>query len=729
MTNFLKTVVYGGLFIVPFLTLYVSNDSFFPYITGKNFWFRIIVEIVVAAWLVLSLLEVKYRPKFSWVMVSSGVLLVVMFFANLFGEHVSTGFFSNFERMDGYITLVHVLLYALVLGSFLTTKQQWTWYLHATLFAAFIAAVNGFAQNVGWVEGYENRRVESYLGNAAYLSIYMLFHIFFAFWLFVESKVTWRRVMYAFVALLCTYVLFESGTRGTVLGLIAGVGVMSGYIILFGSKYKEFRRYAIGVVALVVVSGGVLLAAKDSAFVQENASLARIANINLSEDLKVRGTIWGMAWEGVKERPILGWGQGNFNYIFNTQYDPFLFNQEQWFDRTHNIILDWLVAGGFLGLIAYLSIFLASVYYLAVRPLLREDTSFTVLERGVLLGILVGYFVHNLVVFDNIVSYIFFALILGLIHSRVATPVRAIEQWKVDSRIVTQMAAPAIAIGVAALIFTLNVPGMQASSDIIDSYKAKTPADSLAAYKRALGRESFAQQEVTEQLAQQAMTVARATTVDPEVQQEFISLAESELKRLVAFKPGDARIHVFFGTFYRTLGNLPAAEEQMNIARELSPNKQSIILQQGAIAFSKQDYVAARDFFKTAYDLDERNEEARTLYIAMLFANGEGDEAKKIIADNDLIKSIALSDFVISAINQAGDEAYLTTLYETRIQVQPEVDQNWASLSFLYQKQGMNAKAIETLRAAASARPTFAKSANCIADNLEAGRDAQLGCQ
>lgn len=728
MTDFLKTVVYGGLFIIPFLTLYVSNDSFFPFITGKNFWFRIIVEIVVGAWLVLSLLEVKYRPKFSWVMVSSAALLVVMFFANLFGEHVSTGFFSNFERMDGYITLVHVLLYALVLGSVFTTKGSQTAIMHATLGAAFITAVYGVGQYLGWYEGYRGR-IESYLGNAAYMSIYMLFHIFIAFWLFVESKVGWKRVVYALLAILFTFALVETGTRGTAVGLIAGVGVMVGYIALFGTKFQEFRRYALGILVLLTVSVGSLFAFKDSNFVKESPNLARISSINLSEDLKVRGTIWGMAWEGVKERPVLGWGQGNFNYIFNEQYDPFLFNQEQWFDRAHNIIIDWLVAGGFLGLIAYLSIFFASVYYLAVRPLLREDTAFTVLERGVLLGILVGYFVHNLVVFDNIVSYIFFALILGLIHARVATPIRSVDSWKVDHRIVTQMAAPAIAIGVAALIFTLQVPGMQASGDIIDSFKAKTPADSLAAYKRALGRESFAQQEVTEQLAQQAMNVARSSSVDPAVQQEFLALAESELKRLIADKPGDARIHVFFGTFYRTLNNLPAAEEQMAIARELSPNKQSIILQQGAIAFSKPDYVAARDFFKTAYDLDERNEEARTFYIAMLFANNEGDIAKQLIAENDLIKSIALSDFVISAINQVGDEAYLTTLYETRIQIQPEVDQNWASLAFLYQKQGNRTKAVETLRTAAAARPTFAKTATCIADNLEAGRDAQLGCQ
>jgi hypothetical protein len=46
MKDILRGIIYVGLFAIPFLTLYVANENFFPYITGKNFWFRIIVEIV-----------------------------------------------------------------------------------------------------------------------------------------------------------------------------------------------------------------------------------------------------------------------------------------------------------------------------------------------------------------------------------------------------------------------------------------------------------------------------------------------------------------------------------------------------------------------------------------------------------------------------------------------------------------------------------------------------------
>lgn len=729
MKDFLKVVVYGGLFAVPFLTLYVANDYFFPFITGKNFAFRIIVELVFTAWAVLCLLDAKYRPKFSWVLVSFSWLLIVMFFANLLGQHPESSFWSNFERMDGYVTLVHIFLYSVVLGSVITNKKSWDWYLNATLLAAFITALYGVAQYSGMIEGFENRRIESFLGNAAYLSIYMLFHVFIAFWMFVESKVTLHRVVYALLAVLFTYDLMYSGTRGTVLGFGVGLGVMVTYIMLFGAKYREFRKYAIGAFIFLALGAGTLILGKDADFIQKNGSLSRIANINLSEDLKVRGTIWGMAWEGVKERPILGWGQGNFNYVFNEKYDPFLFNQEQWFDRAHSIIFDWLIAGGFLGLISYLGIFLACGYYLFLQPLLRkDDETFTVLERGVLLGILVGYFTHNLVVFDNIVSYIFFGLILALIHSRVATLMPEVQKIKVDQKLVNQFIAPVAAVLVVAIIYTTQIPGMQAAGDIIDGYRSTTPQARLEAFKLAASRNSFAKQEIAEQIAQQAMSIVREPKIEEGIKKEYVELAIKQLDELAASKPGDARIHVFMGTFYRAIGDLNKASEQMAIARELSPKKQSIISQQAIIAYSQGNIEQARDLFAEALALDDRNNEAREYYAATLFLNGQAEEAKALAADSEVLKSFAANDFLLNAVNQAKEFPFMIELYKIKIQQNPEVEQNWASLAFLYSQIGNKEAAVATLREAAAKRPTFAKKANCIADNIEANKAPDEGC-
>lgn len=730
MKDVLKAVVFGGLFAVPFLTLYVENDYFFPFITGKNFWFRIIVDVTVAAWILLSLYEVKYRPRFSWIFSSFSVLLIVMFFANLFGQHPESSFWSNFERMDGYVSLVHTFLYMVVLGSVLNTKQHWQRLLNTSLVVAFLVALYGLAQYGGLVEG--SNRIDSRLGNAAYMAVYMLFHIFIAFWLFVESKSQNTKIIYGFLALMFTFVLIETGTRGTALGLAVGVLTMSGYIGLFGSKFKEFRKYAIGAFAVLalVVAGFVL--ARDSEFIQSNPNLARIANIS-SKDLVIRATIWGMAWEGVKERPILGWGQSNFNYVFNEQYDPSLYAQEQWFDRSHNIIFDWLIAGGILGFLAYFSIFFACLYYLFIRPIIdKNDNSFTVLERGVLLGILAGYLTHNFVVFDNIVSYIFFAIILGLIHSRVSTPIKEVEKVKVDEAIIMQFAAPVTAVLMVFIIYFAHMPGMAAAGDIIDAMREQNPDQRLEEFKQAIDRDSFGQQEIVEQLAQNAMSILRDQKVSDETKQQYAAYSEQQLLKLAEDKPGDARIHVFIGSYYRSLGEVEKAAEQMQIAHELSPRKQSIIIQQGFVELSRNDNAKALEYFKQAYDLDPRSLESREYYAGALFYAKRNDEAIALMDSEEAKARFAKSEFLLAAANDAGAVDFMIDLFKNRIENTPNSDksaqQNWATLAYLYYEKGDTENAINTLDEAIKQIPSFATTGTCLSNNIKNGKSPEEGC-
>lgn len=726
MKDTLKAIVLAAIFAVPFLTLYVESDYFFPFITGKNFWFRILVDVAFAGWALLALLDAQYRPRFSYVFGGFGVMLVVMFFANLFGEHPSSSFWSNFERMDGYVSLVHTFLYALVVGSMLKTKVEWQRLLGVSLFVATLVALYGLAQYGGLVDG--GGRIDSRLGNAAYMAVYMLFHIFIAFWLFVETKRPVQKIIFLLLAAMFTFVLVETGTRGTAVGLAVGVVTMAAYISLFGKEYRELRKYAIGTLAVLAIAVFGLIAGRDSALVQNNSNLSRIANISL-EDLTVRGEIWSLAWEGVKERPLLGWGQSNFNYVFNAYYDPSLYAQEQWFDRAHNIVFDWLIAGGILGFLAYASIFVACLWYLFIRPLLQPgDESFTVLERGVLLGILAGYLTHNLVVFDNIVSYIFFAMLLALIHSRVSTPIPAIANKKVSEDVVLQVAGPIAGVALVLVIYFVHVPGMATAKDIITAVRTPDVAERLEIFRGAFDRETFARQELVEQLSQQAITIASDQTVAPEVRQAFLAYTEQQLVALADFKPNDARIHVFMGSYYRSINQLDKAAEQMAIARTLSPEKQTIIFQQALIDLSRERYEDAVAFARTAYELDTSNAVALEYYIAALLYAGQVTEAEALVEESGGLARLAASDFVATAANRAGAYDFLANIFATRLAADRTNAQTWATLAFINYQAGNETAALEILAEAAAAVPSFAPTAQCFSANIEAGRDPQEGC-
>lgn len=733
MKDILKAVVFGCLFAVPFLTLYVENDYFFPFITGKNFGFRIIVDIAFAAWIILALYDVKYRPKFSGIFWSFSALLVVMFFANLFGVHPRSSFWSNFERMDGYVSLVHTFMYMLMLGSMLQSKKHWNYLLNTSLLVSFAVALYGLAQYGGLVEG--TTRIESRLGNAAYMAIYMLFHIFVAFWLFVETKDIYKKIGYILMAAMFTFVLVETGTRGTAVGLAVGVTVMSGYIGLFGVQFKEYRKYAIGGFVLLIIAVSAFVLGRDTEIVQSNQNLARIANISL-DDLTIRATIWGMAWDGVKERPVLGYGQSNFNYVFNQNYDPGLYAQEQWFDRSHNIFMDWLVTGGFLGLIAYLSIFGWCAYYLFVRPIInKDDETFTVMERGVLLGILAGYFTHNLVVFDNIISYIFFAMMLGLIHSRVGVMSPAVSKFKLDQVIINQVAVPVMSVLLISSFYFFHLPGMLAAADIIDAFVERDPNMRLAEFKSAIERDSFAHQEITEQLSQQTIGVVRDPNLPQEVKLAFANYTEEQLMRLVAEKPGDARIHVFIGTYYRSINQIDKAAEQMAIARSLSPNKQAIIHQQAFIELSRGNNEVARDMLKESYELDTRNLEAKEYYAASLFYVPGEITPRDLMNDEATKFRFAKSDFIISSATQANDFDFVAMMYQYRVDQEPDArqnwrntPQNWASLAYAYYRNGDKENALRVLEESKTVVPTMNDLATCVSDNIENNREPDEGC-
>lgn len=730
MKDILRLVVFGGLFIIPFLTLVVTDNLFFPYITGKNFAFRIIVEGLLASWFILALLDVRYRPKFSYILATFTMFMGVMLLATIFAQHSQTAWWSNYERMEGYIGLLHIFGYFIVLGSVMTEKKHWWWFFHITVVVATVVALLGLSQLASAT--HSGIRVDATLGNSTYMAIYMLFHLGFLAYLFIQTKKPLPRIIYTLLAVLFVFILIQTGTRGTALGLVASVVTAVGYISLFGSKEPALRRYASGAILLLIILGVGFVGLRKTDFVQDNSNLARIANINLKKDLAIRSIIWQMAGEGVKERPILGWGMGNYNYIFNQQYDPRLYAQEQWFDRVHNIIFDWLVAGGILGFLAYVSLFLSLLYYLFIRPYFYNDQTFSVTESAILIGLVVGYVTHNLVVFDNIVSYIFFATVIAYIHSKVAHSISAIQTYKISPLVVTQVVLPITLVGLMVVIYLINVPAILAARDIIDALQETTDLDKrYTIFTTALTRGSFAQQEIVEQFVQQAILMTKNTTLSQELKIKYLTRAEQEIQKQITVKPNDARLYVFAASFYRTTGQTEKATVALASARSLSPRKQSIILQQGVNQLTIGNNEAARDFFAEAFTLNEEFTDAREYYVATLFLTGATSTAHTLIAEagDDFVERLAQNDFLISAVNSSGDQEFIIELLKRRVVKQPTNIQAWTNLAILYYQNNQLDKALDTLNRGADKIPSFKTATKCIRANMISGLPLETACR
>lgn len=733
MKDFLKGVVYAGIFAVPFVVLIVAESMFFPFITGKNFTFRIIVEMMFVAWVVLMLLDAQYRPRFSWIAAGGLGLIAVMLIANLLGEYPPKSFMSNFERMEGYITLVHFYLYFVIVGTMLTVEKHWNWFFNTTLGVALLVTFYAFAQISGAASVAQGGwRVDSTLGNSTYMAVYMLFHIFIAAFMLVRTRVYGLRYFYGAIIALFVFILLQTGTRGATLGLIGGGLLTTLYIALFAHGYPALRKVAVGgLVALALLVGG-FVAVRDAAFIQNTPVLDRLADITLEEG-SVRFMVWGVALEGIQDRPILGWGQGNFNYVFNQYYDPGLWRAEPWYDRVHNIVLDWLIAGGVIGAFMYFSILAAALFYTVVRPLWRRyrrgdtDETFSVAERGILLGLLAAYTFHNLFVFDNVVSYIFFAVILAYIHSRVATELPAIQRPTFDRDVVTVVIAPLVGVLLIAVVYFLHVPAIMAAKDIISAFRANTYDERFELLEQAWERNTFGDQEIAEQVSEQAMGLAAARDIAAAEKEDHLAFAEAAMLDMIERKPGDARFHLFLAGLYRAEGRLDEAAAELARTRELTPQKVSVILEQGVLELLRNDFAAMSEYFTTAYELAPEYDRAVVFYAIALIMDGETDRLDEVLTEKTLIP-FASNEVVRVAAAMSQNLETIDAFFEEYLRTHPESTiARTAYAQWLYGR-GEDRAATTVLDAAAEAIPSYADTADCYIENIEEEEEMRAEC-
>src|SRR3989338_4391129 len=120
-----SSIVKYGLFIVPILPLVVTRSLFFPFVTGRNFIFRILVEILFVLWVWLMLTDPKYRPGASPVFYSLIAFIGVLFLATILGLSPYKSFWSSFERMEGFWQYWHYFLYFIILAGTLKGKKDW----------------------------------------------------------------------------------------------------------------------------------------------------------------------------------------------------------------------------------------------------------------------------------------------------------------------------------------------------------------------------------------------------------------------------------------------------------------------------------------------------------------------------------------------------------------------------------------------------------------------------
>ncbi len=719
----LKSVVFAGIFAIPFIPLIVANTLFFPFITGKGFAFRILVEVSAAAWLALALVSPVFRPRRSWVLATLALFVLVIGIADVFGANTLKSIWSNFERMEGWVTLAHLLVYFTVMYSMLRTEQVWSRLIHTSIGVSVIAGLYGILQLAGFLTINQGGvRLDATFGNATYLAVYMLFHLFLTALMWEKAwrshtERVWLSVMYGGIMVLQGIILFFTATRGAILGALGGALLSALLLVIFARQSKNAWRASVAVIAGILVLVGGFFILKDTKAVTSVEPLERLASISLQETTVVsRFYNYGMAWEGFKERPLLGWGQENYNLVFNTYYDPRMYAQEPWFDRVHNIVFDWLIAGGLLGLLSYVGVLFA-----ALLGVWRSG-AFSVAERSIFTGLLAGYIFHNLFVFDNITSYIMFMMVLAYIAFRVADA-RAAQPLCI--RALPHKLLPVVAvfaaIGLWGVAWFVNAQGLEKNRALINALIPKESPEAAVEAMEAVAavRGFLGTQEVREQLVQAAASAANMQ-LDPEVKGRLFELAHTELEAQMGSAPTDARFPLFLALLDNTYGRYEEAKMYLEKSRQLSPTKQAIIFQQAANARVRGDTEAVMNLLKEAYELEPAYQEARIAYALEAYNTGAVVLSDELVAP--LIAAGVVDQRLVAGYVARGDYERAARLWEGKAKVNPTDAQARLATAASYFAAGDNARAIAVLERLGIDIPEVKAQADALIADIKSGR-------
>lgn len=715
-----------GVFLVPFVPLIVTASMFFPFITGKGFAFRIIIEVTFACWLLLALCNPAYRPKSSAFLWCVTAFLSVVFLADLFAVNTFKAFWSNFERMEGFVMLAHLLLYFLVVSAVFETEKWWHRFFATSVGVSAFLGIYGILQLAGKIVINQGGvRLDGTFGNAAYFAGYMLVHIFLTLFLMFRHKTaSWVKWLYGGALALEIFTLIFTATRGAGLGLVGGLSLSLILIVLLERKDKRLRKIAGGAFAALILLGVGFYAARDTDFIKNNSALTRFASVSVS-DAGPRLMVWGMAWQGFKENPFFGWGQEGFNYVFNKYYNPDMWTQEQWFDRTHNIFLDWLISAGFLGLLAYLSLFASLLWYIWRGKPTGEHGAFSFAEKSILTGLLAAYVIHNFFVFDNLISYILFFSLLAFIHGRHAKPFAWCAQVPaLQGERQSAVAGAVLLVVLAGGLYFVNMRGIIVSRHLIEALKpqAKGVGENLSFYKQAFARETIGTQETAEQAVQAALTVAVSQQVPQDTRAEFVSFAEQAMGREIARAPDDARLRMFLGGFYNRLGRYADALTHMEKAHALSPNKQTIAFELANSYLSTGKNNEALGLLKRVFESAPENGTARVAYAAAAIYAQQFALAEELItasADTNL----KTDERLVKAYFAAKQYQKVIALLKFRLEKDPGNAQVHVSLAAAYLSNGNRAEAVAELQKTIELNPDFKQQGEYYISEIRAGRN------
>jgi O-antigen ligase/tetratricopeptide (TPR) repeat protein len=401
----MKKLLFILILLITLTPLVLFEKLPFPFVTEKTLYFRLLVDILLAVWAIITFQNPEYLPRKTPLNIALLVLGIVTLLTAILGHNFQSSFWSGLERMEGFMGLFHALIFFFVLSNSLKKVQHWHTLFLASSGVASLVVILGIIKESELIKLGE--RLASSLGNPTYLGLYLILHLFLLGFVLENASSKIRKLSYLLIPILLTGIILTQ-SRSAFLGLFLGGLVVIRFVISSKKVAAKIRWGLSGLLVVSVLIITILLNAGDSKFVKESPLLSRIVSVASSKTTGIsRLNNWKIAYEGFKEKPIAGWGQENYQYVFAKHFLPEMYNDAPWYDRSHNFLLDWLISGGILGLLSFLIPFGIILWFTV-----RYD-KFSSIQKGLFIGVIVAYFTNNFFGFDSLTGTITIFMVLA----------------------------------------------------------------------------------------------------------------------------------------------------------------------------------------------------------------------------------------------------------------------------------------------------------------------------
>lgn len=663
---YLSGIIKYGLYAILLTPLAFYPRALYGFMTPKFILFQVLVEIVFGAWLILKLIDfqnVRNRAsniKFSWLTISLLIFTAISFISALLGVDFARSFWGIGARMTGLFAEMHFLAWFLVLvstsnpnlrihsnstnentkiSSIRMSLVDLNRYINFSFAICIIVALTAFYQNTQWhlVPGY------TIFSNPTFVAPYFLFHFFWGLYQAINLKNVRNSVsniIFGAGGILIVTALVMGQVRGAIIGLLAGLFII-GIFLIFSDilAKKRHKIFIAALMILVILSVAAIFIFKDSEFVKNSTYLKRFSSISLSATTaQTRILTWQAALNGFYDKPILGVGPENFNYLFNTHYNPRLLMYggssfaETWQDKPHNAFIEILAETGIIGSLAYISIWLFVAFYLF--KIFKKGDKFLSL---ILASAFIAYFGAIFFSFDSFGSWFGLYLMLGFLASHSSNTNDANKHTNNTNIVVNIRGVRIISIlfvlAVIALLY-LNYGIWRANVADADALRifSKDTTAGIALFSKSLSYKSPYKSEYRfDLIASVAGAVEKGLPMKN--LENIINTILEEADNAIVAHPDDAskytdmaRIYNIFGTLGRDSEILAQAELFGRKSLELSPNRQETLFYLARTALLESRPNIALEWAKQALSADPTICVSHWYMGLALVANGQTEE-------------------------------------------------------------------------------------------------------